>query len=533
MIARLLVVLTIAFATSAQATWYEATSNNFVVYSEGSEQAARDFAARLERFRFVLKTVRRIPEGQPSPRLRVFLLPDREAVARMADSSSIVGYYVSDARALMLVGTRNRSNSQLNDIRSAQSESADILDPENVLFHEYTHHFTFQYFPATYPTWYSEGFAEFWGTTAILPGDVVEVGAPANHRYSTFSALGWLPLDRLLRAHNYAEVGGTDVFLLYAEGWLLVRYMFDHPDRQRQINEYLRLINNGTPFDEAVRRAIPDVAAFNSQLFAYASQGRFNVVRLPFRTIDVGPIAARTLRPAEQALIGDEIRLSQGYAQREATEFANHVRAIAARFPDDPFAVRMVMETQYLAGNNAEALAAADRLLALEPDNGRALATKGLIHCAGLVAAHNNDAAAWRGARQFLVHALSAAQTDPVVLQAYYQSFVMQGVLPPEDAQNALYSAMELAPSDGELRYQLARDFEQRHMIPEAIAIIRPEAYQVPHRGNETESQRRRREEREIRERQAGRTHHESALEMLTRLEAAAAQARPAAAAAH
>ena len=67
-----------------------------------------------------------------------------------------------------------------------------------------------------------------------------------------------------------------------------------------------------------------------------------------------------------------------------------------------------------------------------------------------------------------------------MVLAAYYHSFVMQGVLPPEDAQNALYSAMELAPSDGELRYQLARDFEQRHMIPEAIAIIRPEAYQVP-----------------------------------------------------
>jgi hypothetical protein len=96
----------------------------------------------------------------------------------------------------------------------------------------------------------------------------------------------------------------------------------------------------------------------------------------------------------------------------------------------------------------------------------------------------------------------------------------MQGVLPPEDAQNALYSAMELAPSDGELRYQLAHDFEQRHMIAEAIAIIRPEAYQVPHRGNESEGERRRREEREIRERQAGRQHHETALEMLNRLEA-------------
>jgi hypothetical protein len=71
------------------------------------------------------------------------------------------------------------------------------------------------------------------------------------------------------------------------------------------------------------------------------------------------------------------------------------------------------------------------------------------------------------------------------------------------------------------LRYQLARDFEQRRMIPEAIAIIRPEAYQVPHRGNESEAEKRRREEREQRYRRAGTVRHETALEMLTRLEAA------------
>jgi hypothetical protein len=527
MIRRILVALTMVFATSAHATWFEATSNNFVVYSEGSEQQARDFAARLERFRFVLKTFRHINEGQATARLRVFLLPDQDSVGRMAGGAGVAGYYIPDARGLMLVGTRHRE-SGLNDVRSARESAADILDPEDVLFHEYTHHFTFQYFPATYPVWYSEGLAEFWGKTAILPGDVVEVGAPADHRYSTFRYLGWLPLDRLLRAHNYAELGGADVLLLYAEGWLLVRYMFDHPDRQRQINEYLRLINNGTPFDQAARQAIPDLPTFNSQLFDYAGQGHFNIVRLPFRAIEVGPITGRTLRPAEQALILDEIKLSQGYAQREATDFANHIRDAASHFPDDPFAIGMVMETQYLAGNNEAALAAADRLLAVEPGNARALAAKGLIQIAGLAAAHSADAAAWRAARQFLVRAVSAARTDPVVREAYYHSFVMQGLPPPDDAQNALYSAMELAPSDGELRYEVARDFEQRHMIADAIAIIRPEAYQVPHRGNESEGERRRREEREIRERQAGRTHHESALDMLTRLEAASGHPTPA-----
>lgn len=519
MIRKLLLACGLLVATApAQAEWHEATSNNFIVYSEGSEQSASDFAAKLERFYYVLRTFHHVTAGQAAVKLRVFLLPDTTAVGRMNPGAA--GYYDPDARALMLVGSRNRTSSGNGDPRSARSEVNDI-DPESVLLHEYTHHFTFEYFPATYPVWYSEGFAEFWGATHLLPGDVIEVGAPAEHRFSTFQALGWLPLERLLTAHNYAEVGGINIFLLYAEGWLINRYNFEHPNRQRQVQQYLHLINNGTSFADAMHQAFPDLATYNSELFNYAGSARFNVVRLPFRTIDVGPITTRTLRPAEQALIMDEIKLSQGYPAREAVEFAAHVQGIAARFPSDPFAVRMVMESQYLAGDNAAALAAADRLLVLEPNNARALATKGLIQVAGLRAANNTDAAQWTAARQFLVRAVNTAQNDPVVLEAYYRSFVIQGVSPPEDAQSALYSAMELAPSDDEIRYELALDFEHRHMIPEAIAIIRPEAYQVPDRSHESEGEKRERERNEQRNRHAGMQIHESPFEMLTRLQAA------------
>ena len=396
MIRKLLIALALLMPAIARAEWHEAVSTHFIVYSQGPSRT-RPISRRARTLPFRAEDDPPVPAGQATARLRVFLLQDQRAVGRLVNRPSVAGYYVSDARGLMLVGTRRRI-SGFADIRSARNEGPEI-DPESVLFHEYTHHFTRQYFPATYPVWYSEGFAEFWGATRILPGDIIEVGAPADHRFSTFRALGWLHLRQLLTAHNYSELRGTDIFLLYAEGWLLVRYLFENPERQRQIQEYLRLINAGTSFEEAVRRAIPDLEAFNSALYEYAGRARYNVVRLPFRRIDVGPIAARTLRPAEQALILDEIKLSQGYPQREAAEFATHVRETAAAFPDDPFAIRMVMETQFLAGNNAEALAAAERLLALEPDHARALAMKGRIQIAALAAARATDAAQWNGAR--------------------------------------------------------------------------------------------------------------------------------------
>lgn len=504
-------------AMPARAEWHQATSNNFIVYSDGSAADARAFAEKLERFHYVLRTFHRISAATMPNKLRVFLLSSAGAVGRTVGRGSVAGYYVPDARGLMLVGTRARGGTGDGDPRSAQSMAN--LDPESILLHEYTHHFMYQYFPAAYPTWYSEGFAEFWGSTNFLPGDIVEVGGAAEHRFSTFRALGWLPLERLLRIHNYVEAGGANIFLLYAEGWLLVRYTFEHPARQRQLQTYLRLINNGTEYAAAAAQAFPDLATFNSELFSFSGSARFNVVRLPFRTIEVGAINVTTPGPAEQALMMQEIKLSRGYPQREATAFANEVRGIAARFPNDPYALRMVMESAFLAGDNAAAMDAANRLLAVEPNNARALTTKGVIQVAAVAAAGNRNAAAWTTAREPLVRARRAAPRDPLVLRAFYRSFALQGGLPPEEAQNALYDAMELAPSDGEIRYELAKDFEQRRMIPEAIAIIRPEANTDVDHSRESESERRRREEQEVRNQRAGTVRHETALEMLRRLQ--------------
>jgi len=504
------------WATAAHAQWFEARSANFIVYSEGSRRDAELNAAKLERYHYVLRTFHRIAADRPSNPLRVFLFDSAGDVQDMAGGAGVAGYYVSDARGLMFVGSRSRGGRRDGDPRS--ENRALRLDPESTMLHEYAHHFMFQYFPASYPTWYVEGFAEFWGTTRILDNDVVEVGLPAEDRVATFDFLTWMPLERLLTIHNYREAPGENIGLLYAQGWLMMRFVFENQARKRQLETYLRLINQGSTYEQAMRQAFPDLSSFNSELFNYAGGRRFTAVRLPFRAINVGNIVVRELSAAENALIEKEVKLSQGYPQREATAFANDVRSIAARFPEDPFALSVLMEAERLAGNFDAAIAAADRLLQREPNHARAMATKGLARAAQLRAAQSTDRPSWTSIQQLLARAARAAPNDPVVLDAYYDSYALQGVLPPEEVQNALYTAMERAPSDGDLRYKLARDFERRRMIPEAIAIIRPEALALPQ--TETENARRERLRREERNRQAGREQRETALEMLRRLQA-------------
>lgn len=523
MIYRFLAALALLLsATTAQAEWHQAISTNFIVYSQGSGDTAREYAAKLERFTYVLRTYHGIRTPPPSGRLRVFLFSNAGAVGRMAENPYAAGYYVPDARAILLVGTSSRSSGRGNDIRTARDEAA--LDPDSILLHEYAHHFMFQYFPATYPTWYQEGFAEFWAGTRFLPNNVVEVGHPAEYRFNSFRAGRWLEIAQLLRAQNYSDVPEID--LLYAEGWLLVRHTFENRERGQQLQRYLALINQGRSYADAAAQGFTNLPQLNSELFEYAGRRRFQVLQLPFRDLPTGEITTRTPGPAEQAMLEHEIRLAQGsVSASEIAAFAADLRPIAARFPDDPFALALLTEAEQLAGNRDAARAAATRWATVAPTSGRPLMYQGMLQVEALRSAGSADAAAWNAARQLLVRANQLTPNDPLILQAYYDSYTAQGVLPPEAAQNALYTAMELAPSDDELRYKVARDFEQRRMIPEAIAIIRPVAYRLPNRDAETEAQRRRRETREERERQAGRERRETAREMLTRLEAAAAAA--------
>ena len=508
MIRKLLIALALLLPTAAQAAWHEATSANFIVYTEGSQAEARAYAEKLEKFNFVLRRYHNVREAAQVPRFRVFLVENVDAVQRMigAPNSGVGGYYISDARGLMFVGARRAGSSR-------------EFSPEIILFHEYVHHFMYQYFPATYPVWYSEGYAEFWGSIRFLENDVVEVGHPQEGRFGSFFQGRWVPMSRLLTAQSYADIPDTD--LIYAEGWMLCRYTFENRERRAQLQAYLRDINAGMSYRDAMNRNFGENATgLNSELFEYAGRVRYNVVRLPFRAIDVGQIAVRTLAPAEQALIEQEVKLSQGVSIRDIADRAGTIRSLAARFPNEPFALSLLAEAEHLAGNHAAATAAVDRLLQVDPNHARGLMRRGRLQAEALRAASSTDQAAWTAARRPLLRAIELAENDPLVHEAYYDSFVLQGGLPPDNAQNALYTAHELAPSDSELNYKLALDFERRDMIREAIAIIRPDAYRTRVRRGETESQRRERERREDRNRAAGTTRHETPLEMLNRLQA-------------
>ena len=100
---------------AAHAEWKEATSANFVVYSESNEARLREFIEKLEKFNFVLRAYHGVT-APPSPiKLKVYLFPTIEGVGKMAGGEGVAGYYIPRSRALMMVGTYgDRKSTRLN-----------------------------------------------------------------------------------------------------------------------------------------------------------------------------------------------------------------------------------------------------------------------------------------------------------------------------------------------------------------------------------------------------------------------------------
>jgi hypothetical protein len=286
-------LLLAAVSATARAEWREATTAHFIVYGEDSPERLEAAAMNLERYDHLLRLALELPQ-ESATKLKVYLLKNRDEVQRSMGygvGTGVAGYYQSATRGSIAVGTRLTAGNM------------DDIDSQSVLFHEYAHHLLLQHSGAFYPWWYSEGFAEYYGTARVVSDTVIEVGLPARHRATTFTFATWLPLEKLLSARTYEDID-RQVWNLYAEGWLLVHYLDNTPERAGQLRRYLAAVNAGVDLATARDQAFgPKAEALNKELRSYSRKNKLDALRVTFDAPVGGAAALRTLRPAEAALL--------------------------------------------------------------------------------------------------------------------------------------------------------------------------------------------------------------------------------------
>lgn len=484
MFRRLLALTLVLAPATAQAEWYRVETKRFSMMGDfKSEAEARARGEKLEKFVFVLNALSAQPNVPSPQKVSVYFVPTlRDMHATLpgdADSnyySGVAAYYLPNARqSYVITPIRSYSSGQMMNTNRAVVTGKDNF-AEDAFWHELSHAFMFQSVSYAYPPWYSEGYAEYYGTITIDDKNKVTVGSPQHGRIDILRS-NWYPSRKFLADRNYAQAG-ENLRSIYAEGWLLIHYAANNKERGAQMKKYLADINANVPYSEAAK-AFGDLDQLDRELQQYVSKS-IPMISLSFKAIDTGPIEVRKATPAEVALYKPDLKLNIGVFKRDFPSFVSEVRAQAALFPSDPYALGVLTEAEAKAGNLDQAQAANVRWLAVAPNDPLAIMYRGRL--ATMKLAKDKVAAAdprWTAARADLLAANKAAPSNPFVKSNLYDSFTDARVFPPEYAQVALFQALKAVPHDDDLRFQVAQDYEKRGLTADAITIIKPSAVTI------------------------------------------------------
>jgi tetratricopeptide (TPR) repeat protein len=466
----------------ARAEWLEAGSDHFVIYSDQKEQSVREFADRLERFDAAMALLYRKPKTQPSPsnRVTIFVVDDASEVREVAGGNNrfLTGFYVPRAGGSIAV------------IPKLKSASRSKLSGEKVLYHEYAHHFMLASLTTqAYPRWFVEGFAEFFGGAQFKADGSLELGVPPYYRAMELAYAREVPIRNLLDyagGVSDAQIGYTS---FYGQSWAVFHYLQMSTGRAGQISSYGRELAGGRSALEAAAAAFGDLDQLEKDVESYLNQRKVSVLSIKQSSLGIGPVTLRKLRPGEADMMPIIIESKVGVSDEEAKRLIPEARKIAARHPDDPTVLAALAEAEFDAGNDDAAIAAADRALALDPNQINAHLQRGYALERKVV----NGALpkeTWKEVRAQYVKANKVENDHPVPLVRFYLTYAKQGEKPTKNAIDGLEWALTLAPFDASLRWLVAGQLVTDERFSDAVPVLRPLAYS-PHPGEHTEIARR------------------------------------------
>ena len=426
-------------ATPAQAKWYRASSDHFVVYADDDARDVKRFSDMLERYHSAMEllTGKKIAVPSPSNRVTIYAVGSvRDVQKLMGDTSKMLaGIYLPRASG---------SIAFVPDIKMAKGET----DFQTiVLLHEYAHHFLISSSRFEMPRWMGEGAAEYFASARFFDNGEVEIGRPAYHRGAELVYADSVPIRALLDEDTYAKRKSKRDDSFYGRSWLLYHYLSFDPARKGQLIAYARALAAGKKPIDAAEQVFGDLKTLESDLNKYQRASRMMNYKLKADMTSTGPVDIVALSPGMNEALPLIAVSKRGVTREQALELLPRMQKIAVAFPDDADVLGALAEAEHDAGNDAAAIAVADRAIAIDPTTKNAYVQKGYSLFRLAENANNKDSAYKAAMAPFAQ--LNKLEPDNVLpLIYYYRSFTEVGDEPPEHARHAIERAAELAPFD-------------------------------------------------------------------------------------
>lgn len=464
--------LWLVLAAPAQARWLKVETDKFVVYGQGSEKSVRDYATRLNTFDMVLRlhnpaTLKR----KPATKVQVVMVRSPSDLKRIRPNlpKYVYGFY-----------------NAMNEGVFAFAVKDGAMDQDDVLFHEYAHHFMLENYPTAYPAWFVEGWAEYF-MTAEIDGPKVKVGGYNVGRAYGILDQTWLPLEEVL-SKTTSETDPKRSNVYYAQSWLLMHYMLSDSARARQLDQATRAIAAG----EAPIAALETATGQKLQELTKAlrSYRRLPTLTITLKEPPAAAMSVSTLPPAADDLMLENLRLILAPTGRVDAELLEDVRRKAARHPGDWFAERTLARVEFVMGDVAAGEAIMQRRLETNPDDREDLILAGTGQIMAGIRDGDQRVARYRAARPMLAKAYQLDKSDFRPLFAYAMSRAVEDAYPTDNDLNVLLEARGLAPSVQETSVRAGAALLQRGRREDAEKVLAV-VLNNPHAGRSVEGLRR------------------------------------------
>ena len=191
-------------------------------------------------------------------------------------------------------------------------------------------------------------------------------------------------------------------------------------------------------------------------------------------TPTVPPAVTVTILPRSAGeLIAYEAALRLGLNEEQSALYLQQVRTIAARFPEDVLAMRVLAHIELRHGDGAAAERLLDRLLVGAPNDAELFYLKGMRW---LIAAESDNPPenAGRTARIWFGRAQRADQNHWQTLYRFAQSLRGEQAFRSDNTRNAILLAAQLAPQVRSITLNAASLLISRREYDHAIALLTP-----------------------------------------------------------
>jgi|CXWL01.1.fsa_nt_gi hypothetical protein len=461
--------------------WRRAESEHFVIYSDGSESGLREATQTLEDFHIALETLTNSAGTEDSTfKLEIYLLEDSASLRVVSpDVSQYVGGFYSTSTehmAAFLVYNNNYS-----------------VDAREVLQHEYAHHFMLHRFPAAYPRWYTEGWAEFVSTTEVrdrravvgVPGERINRLYAANAPSTATRAVRGsfsvtvLPIEQLLAPERYPNrhVDPDFVGHFYATAWLATSLIANRPELSQGLTAYVRALGEGGDPIESFEPAFGMTpAAFEDAMTAYV-RGSARAIGVPLPAATAAVQITRLPESMDDLLLRVarmKLRIDLDHNPEQLAETVNRA---ATRYPTDPFVQRAAARVALLSNDTARARTLLEPIIAANNTDAEALLLMGLSYSTDAAREGQTPEAATEAIRIARRHWAAGFRANPdyfPILFLYAQSF-RSGTAPLAPAQlDVMARALYLAPQADDIRFAYAEAALDGGRYEEAADTLRP-----------------------------------------------------------